>query len=59
MFLVKRILKHASDSDTTLIDSILKKIARGFVIDHHELFPEGVVNGGEKTDDEYMDGMRN
>ena len=50
VFIVTRILKHDSDND---IDIKLKNIARGFVDDHHELFPDGVEDGGEGTDDEY------
>ena len=52
IFLVKRILKHDT-KDPTNIDLTIKKIARGFVLDHHELFPGGIEDGVEATDDEY------
>ena len=50
MFVVTRILKHNSEDDK---DIKLKNIAREFVKDHHELFPEEIEDGGEGTDDEY------
>ena len=50
VFVVTRILKHNSENDK---DIKLKNIAREFVKDHHELFPDEIEDGGEGTDDEY------
>ena len=47
VFLITRILKHKSDPNTPI-----KRIARGFVQDHHELFPNPIEEGSEATDDE-------
>ena len=52
VFLIKRILKHKSKFETSKPDLLLKKIAEGFVKDHHELFPD-IIEGDEATDDEY------
>ena len=52
VFLVKRILNHKSKYETSQADLMLKKIAEGFVKDHHELFPEFEIQD-ENTDDEY------
>ena len=54
VFLIKRILKHKSKFETSKPDLLLKKIAEGFVKDHHELFPD-IIEGNEATDDEYED----
>ena len=52
VFVLTRILKH-NTKEPTKIDMQIKQIARGFVIDHHELFPEGVEDGGEELEDAY------
>ena len=52
VFLITRILKHKSKYKTSQQDMMLKKIAEGFVRDHHELFPD-LIEGEEATDDEY------
>ena len=52
VFLIKRILKHKSKYETSKPDLLLKKIAEGFVKEHHELFPD-IIEGDESTDDEY------
>ena len=52
VFLIKRIIKHKSKFETSKPDLLLKKIAEGFVKDHHELFPDA-IEGNEATDDEY------
>ena len=52
VFLITRILKHKSKYETSKQDILLKKIAEGFVKDHHELFPD-LIEGEEATDDEY------
>ena len=52
VFIVKRILNHKSKFETSQADLMLKKIAEGFVKDHHELFPDYEIQD-ENTDDEY------
>ena len=52
VFLVKRILNHKNKYGENEPDKKIKEIARGFVLDHHELFPD-FVEVEEATDDEY------
>ena len=53
VFLVKRILNYKSNKEP---DLLLKKIAEGFVKDHHELF-EDYKHKDENTDDEYEENL--
>ena len=52
VFLITRILKHKNKYGENEPDKQIKKIAEGFVKDHHELFPN-LIEGEEATDDEY------
>ena len=52
VFVITRILKHDT-KDPTKIDLQIRKISRGFVMDHHQLFPGGVEDGGEELEDAY------
>ena len=56
VFLVKRILNHKSKFETSQPDLMLKKIAEGFVKEHHDLF-EDFERKDENTDDEYEENL--
>ena len=52
VFVITRILKHKIE-EPTKIDLQIKKIARGFVEDHHELFPENIEDNTEDLEHAY------
>ena len=52
VFVITRILKHKIDNPTK-IDLQIKKIAKGFVEDHHELFPENIEENTEDLEHAY------
>ena len=52
VFVITRILKHKIE-EPTKIDLQIKKIARGFVEDHHELFPENIEDNIEDLEHAY------